>query len=143
VKRLGALLCAGLLLAGCSSISAASAMVNWVKQSGYVANTKTLLGDARNSLSIVRNLGASDAERHTVCAVLLVDAEAANSALPSPDAQVTTLLSKAYDSFGAGANHCYDAGTNPVQLADAVKALTSGASLLAEASARIATVSTP
>ena len=51
---------------------------------------------------------------HTVCAVLLDDTEAANDNLPTPDQQLTVLLSNAYNEEGSVANNCYDAGTaNP------------------------------
>ena len=48
-----------------------------------------------------------------MCAVLNLDAQSANSSLPSPDAQSTTLLATAYQSLGDGANTCYNAYGSP------------------------------
>ena len=48
---------------------------------------------------------------HAACSTLLNDAEMANTNLPSPDPDVTALLTKAYGLEGTAANQCYDAGT--------------------------------
>jgi hypothetical protein len=57
---------------------------------------------------------------HAACATLLNDAEMANTNLPSPDPDVTALLTKAYGLEGTAANQCFDAGTsNPKLLAQA------------------------
>jgi hypothetical protein len=51
---------------------------------------------------------------------MLDDAEQANGELPTPDAQVTVWLSKAYTLEGTAGNDCYDAGsTNRTLLATA------------------------
>ncbi len=64
---------------------------------------------------------------HAACSTLLNDAEMANTNLPSPDPDVTTLLTEAYGLEGTAANDCYNAGaTNKKLLAqsehDAIKA---------------------
>jgi hypothetical protein len=137
MKRFAALCLAGLMLAACGSISPATAMKSWVTQSSYVANNDTVRTDAVNSAGALNETNTSSAALHTVCAVLLVDSEAANSALPSPDNQTTSLLSSAYNDLGAGANDCYKANSNEVIRHDAIEWLVKGTGLLAEASARI------
>ena len=47
---------------------------------------------------------------HAACSTLLNDAEMANTELPSPDPDVTDLLTQAYGLEGTAANDCYDAG---------------------------------
>jgi hypothetical protein len=77
---------------------------------------------------------------HTVCAVLYLETEEANAALPTPDHQTTTLLGKAYNNLGAGANVCYDAANNVTQRDRALAYLTKGVAQLSEASARITSI---
>jgi len=69
--------------------------------------------------------------------VLDVDTEEANSSLPTPDNQATSLLSKAYNDFGAGANKCYDAARDPKARASALAWLQRGMAALSEGTARI------
>jgi hypothetical protein len=47
---------------------------------------------------------------HAACSTMLNDAEMANTELPSPDPDVTDLLTQAYGLEGTAANDCYDAG---------------------------------
>jgi len=143
IRALGALLVGGLLLGACGSVSAASALASWVVQSSYRSSAATLVGDARHSADVLKITNPSNADLHTVCGVLLFDTESANASLPTPDAQSTTLLSKAYTNLGAGANECYVASTNVDARAKALQTLTSGLADLSEASARITSASTP
>ncbi len=140
IKVLGVLLIAGLLLSACGTVSLASAMSKWVSQSNYVANNHTLLNDARHSANALRHNSTTTLDLHTVCAVMLLESEQANSALPTPDHQTTTILAKAYNNLGAGANVCYDAAQSAVKRAKALHYLTQGVAQLSEASARIASV---
>jgi hypothetical protein len=140
VKVLGVLLLAGLVLSACGTVSVASAMSKWVSQSNYVANNHTILNDARHSANALRRAGMTSLDLHTVCAVLYLETEQANSALPSPDRQTTTILGRAYNNLGAGANVCYDAASNTAKRARALKYLTLGVAQLSEASARVASV---
>jgi hypothetical protein len=114
-----------------------TAMKSWVSESAYVANNKTLINDAKHSATALRSKKAPGSELHTVCAVMLVESEEANSALPTPDHIVSSLLAKAYGNLGAGANVCYKAGSNSTQRTKAISDLSLGVSQLAEASARI------
>lgn len=114
-----------------------AAMKSWVSESAYVANNKTLINDAKHSATALRSKSAPTSELHTVCAVMLVESEEANSALPTPDHLASSLLAKAYGNLGAGANVCYKAGSNSKQRTRAINDLSLGVSQLAEASARI------
>ena len=129
-------LCVGVLGAW-GSQSMKVAMKSWVTESAYVANNKTLITDAKHSASALRAKSAPASELHTVCAVMLVESEEANSALPTPDHLASSLLAKAYGNLGAGANVCYKAGSSSSKRARAIADLSLGVGQLAEASARI------
>jgi hypothetical protein len=143
IKHLALLLAAGLLLAACGSVSASSAMISWATQSNFATNAKSLYVDTQHSARALRTPSISKADLHTVCGVLLLEAQAANSSLPTPDAQATKLLSGSYADLGAGANQCYRAESNLATRATAIASLAKGAALLAEATARVATTSLP
>jgi len=143
IRALGALLAAGLALGACGSISNAAAMENWVVQSGYLSSASVLIQDAKHSVTALAKPSESSVNLHTVCGVLLFDTESANASLPTPDRQADTLLSKAYTNLGAGANECYGAANSVGKRALALRSLTSGVAYLSEASARIASASTP
>jgi hypothetical protein len=129
-------LCAGVLGAW-GTQSEKVAMKSWVSQSAYVANNKTLINDAKHSATALRAKSAPTSELRTVCAVMLVESEQANSALPTPDHLASSLLAKAYGNLGAGANVCYKAGSSATKRNKAISDLSLGVSQLAEASARI------
>jgi hypothetical protein len=114
-----------------------TAMKAWTSSSGYNASNKIISKDARHSATALGIATESANQLHTVCGVMLVDSEAANSFLPSPDHLVNRLLSKAYGSLGAGANVCYVAGTDSAKRTRALNYLSKGVGLLAEASAQI------
>ncbi len=79
----------------------------WVTGTGLGENIGTLIADnARVPKDVPNGTGAV----HAACGTLLNDAEMANSTLPSPDPEVTALLTKAYGLEGTAANQCYDAG---------------------------------
>jgi len=143
IRVVAVLLGAGLVLSACGSISASQAMTNWATQSGFVANAKSLTTDAKHSALALRDPSTSSASLRTVCAVLDLETEQANAALPTPDSQSTNLLSKALNTLGAGAVECYGASSNVAKRARALRSLSSGAAYLAEAAARVATVRTP
>jgi hypothetical protein len=134
------MLVAGILLSACGTVSVATAMSKWVSQSDYLANNHTILNDARHSASALRHAAMTALDLHTVCAVLYLETEQANSALPTPDHQTTTLLGRAYNNLGAGANVCYDAANITAKRARALRYLTLGVAELSEASARVASV---
>jgi hypothetical protein len=135
--RLLTLLVAGLVLAACGTVSLATASKSWVKQSQFYSNLPTLTKDVRNTATQLHNAHATANALHTVCGVLLMDSEQFNSSLPTPDNQATTLLSKAFSDFGAGANKCYGAKNDPAARASALSWLSRGMAELSEGTARI------
>jgi hypothetical protein len=87
--------------------SAAHRMSVWVGGTGLGQDIGTLMADnARVPKDVANGTGAV----HAACGTLLNDAQMANGELPSPDPQVTDLLTKAYGLEGTAANQCYDAG---------------------------------
>jgi hypothetical protein len=97
--------------------SPAHRMSVWVSGTSLGEDIGTLNADnARVPKDVPNGTGAV----HAACATLLNDAEMANTNLPSPDPDVTALLTKAYGLEGTAANQCFDAGTsNPKLLAQA------------------------
>lgn len=96
----------------------------WVSGTGLGGDIGTLIADnARVPKDVANGTGAV----HAACSTLLNDAQMANGSLPSPDPEVTDLLTQAYNLEGTAANECYDAGaTNHTLLHqsahDAIKA---------------------
>lgn len=138
IRRLIVLALAGLALSACGTISASTAMVNWVSQSGYHSTAAAILVDAEHAANALRQPSVTVPQLHTVCGVLLYEVEQANAPLPTPDDQASTLLSNAYNDLGAGANRCYHN-----ERAAALISLAQGAAMLSEASARIASAALP
>jgi len=95
--------------------SAAHRMAVWVSGTTLGQDIGTLVADdARVPEDVPNGTGAV----HAACSTLLNDAEMANTNLPSPDPDVTDLLTRAYGLEGTAANQCYEAGaTNPKLLA--------------------------
>jgi hypothetical protein len=140
-RRVAALAAASALLAGCTTQGTAAALRSWVSQSSFHSAVSTLRADARHALSVLRDARSAPGLARTVCAVLDVDALSANASLPTPDAEATTLLGRAYDQLGAGANRCYQAGRSAAARSSAAGLIERGAATLAEASARVASAS--
>jgi hypothetical protein len=87
--------------------SPAHRMSVWVSGTGLGENIGTLVADnARVPEDVANGTGAV----HAACGTLLNDAQMANGSLPSPDPEVTDLLTEAYNLEGTAANQCYDAG---------------------------------
>jgi hypothetical protein len=142
MKRTALLLLAGLLLSGCGTIQSSVAMTNWVSQSNFSYAMRVFASDGANVANNLRNPRSTRAELHTVCAVLYLDAQQANSSLPTPDDQATTLLGEAYNFFSSAASSCYDLrslSARPAVLAQLAKAT----ARFSEASARVAAASAP
>ena len=95
--------------------SPAHRMSVWVSGTTLGQDIGTLVADnARVPKDVANGTGAV----HAACGTLLNDAEMANTNLPSPDPEVTALLTKAYGLEGTAANQCFDAGsTNKALLA--------------------------
>ena len=96
--------------------STAHRMSVWVSGTSFGEDIGTLIADnARIPKDVPNGTGAV----HAACGTSLNDAEMANTNLPSPDPEVTDLLTKAYGLEGTAANQCYDAGaTNKKLLAE-------------------------
>ena len=126
-----------LALAACGSVSASTALANWAKGSNLTHNSAQLALDARHVLSALHDVRSSATQLHTVCAVLDLETLQANSALPTPDAQTTSLLSAAYTDLGDGANECYGAAASVTKRARAAAFLHRAGAELSEAQARV------
>jgi hypothetical protein len=93
--------------------SAAHRMSVWTSGTTLGADIGTLIADnARIPKDVPNGTGAV----HAACATMLNDAEMANTNLPSPDPDVTALLTKAYNDEGTAANECYSAGATNKKL---------------------------
>jgi hypothetical protein len=85
----------------------------WVNGTNFGEDIGTLVADNARIAKVVPN-GAGAV--HGACGTLVTDAEMANTELPSPDPEVTDLLTKAYGLEGTAGNECYDAGSTNRQL---------------------------
>jgi hypothetical protein len=141
IRRAAVLLLAGLLLCACGTITEAKAMSGWVSHSSFKANAKTLFSDVRSSAKDLHNTTLSSNDFHTVCQVLYSDDGAMQAALPTPDAQATKLLNRAYQDFATAAHQCYNAQASSLARAQALATLAKGAAVFSEATARVATAS--
>ena len=93
--------------------STAHRMSVWVSGTTLGQDIGTLVADnARVPEDVANGTGAV----HAACGTLLNDAEMANTNLPSPDPEVTALLTKAYGLEGTAANQCFDAGATNKKL---------------------------
>ncbi len=93
--------------------SPAHRMSVWVSGTSLGEDIGTLVADnARVPKDVANGTGAV----HAACSTLLNDSEMANSSLPSPDPDVTELLTKAYGLEGTAANQCFDAGATNQKL---------------------------
>lgn len=142
IKPLVAAVLAGVLLAGCGTQSAPSALQAWLRQSNLLSNNSALVSDARHAAAGLRHSSTSAPQLHTVCGVLLLETESVNASLPTPDNQLTKLLATAYNALGDGANECYRAGASVVARREALKYLQRGVAALAEARVRAILAST-
>jgi hypothetical protein len=99
--------------------SAAHRMSVWTSGTTLGEDIGTLIGDnARVPKDVPNGTGAV----HAACATMLNDAEMANTNLPSPDPEVTELLTKAYNDEGTAANECFSAGaTNKMLLSESAR----------------------
>lgn len=104
----------GVLAACGSGGSLAQQVRTWAASSGWSSSVSVLQSDLRR----VSQTPAGDAgARRTVCDVLVTDALAANQQLPTPDAALTSLLSKAYGAAATAGRHCYADGSQMAAVA--------------------------
>ena len=93
----------------------------WISDTGFGQSVGTVVGDAaRVRVAVDAHKGSG--VLHTDCGVLLTDAQSANGELPTPNGELTDLLSSAYAlAYDAGTD-CYNSGgTNHTLLAKATK----------------------
>lgn len=146
MSRWGALLVAtslvvtSLSLTACGSVSASTALKKWVTSANLTRNNAQLTADARHALSALQDLHTTSAQLHTVCAVLDYETLQAYASLPSPDDQVTHLLTAAYTDLGDGANECYVAAHSSVKRAAAAAYLHQAGAAFSEVQARLSTL---
>ena len=140
-RRLAALLVAGLVLTACGTTSLASSVLSWVDQSSFATTRSAIVSDVRHSATALRVQTMTSAQLHTVCGVLEFELEEANSSLPTPDDQSTSLLSRSYGQFGVGASECYRAGSSASARQSALAALSRGMAIFSEAVARVSVAS--
>lgn len=117
VASVAVLLGCALTLTSCAGAdqegTSAHRMSVWVSGTSFGADIGTLVADNARIPKVVPNgTGAV----HAACGTMLNDAEMANTNLPSPDPDVTDLLTQAYGLEGTAANQCYDAGSTNTKL---------------------------
>lgn len=95
--------------------SPAHRMSVWVSGTGFGADIGTLMADNARIPKVAAN---GSGALHAACGTLVTDAEMANTELPSPDPDVTDLLTKAYGLEGTAGNECYDAASGNHLLAE-------------------------
>ena len=93
--------------------SAAHRMSVWVNGTNFGADIATLVADNARIPKVVPN---GSGAVHAACGTIVTDAESANTELPSPDPEVTDLLTRAYGLEGTLGNQCYDAGSTNTKL---------------------------
>jgi hypothetical protein len=115
--------------------SPAHRMSVWVNGTNFGEDIGTLVADNARIAKVVPN---GSGAVHAACATLVTDAEMANTELPSPDPEVTDLLTKAYGLEGTAGNQCYDAGSmNKKLLAESARNAIKAEALYNEALQRI------
>jgi hypothetical protein len=93
--------------------SPAHRMSVWVDGTSLGSDIGTLVADNARIPKVVPN---GSGALHAACSTMLNDAEAANTELPSPDSEVTDLLTQAYGLEGTAANDCYNSGGTNTKL---------------------------
>ena len=117
----------------------AQQMSSWVTGTAFAQTLGTLRADmAKSTLEVASS--QSSAAVHTVCGVMLVDVESANSTLPTPDTQATNLLSQAYEKIGAAAHECYDSVGDASKKASFARDRSAGLALLSEGQLQVESV---
>ena len=77
---------------------------SWARATGLTSALHTLEDDARRVRVVAA--GADGAGLRTVCDVLVTDALSANQELPSPDAELNSILTAAYRAAVAAGDGC-------------------------------------
>lgn len=105
-RALAAVACASVLLGACSTVTPATATSSWSSSSSFGQAAADLLYDFTQVHRAI-DQHQSSTSVHTYCSELFADANGENTdLLPTPDAQLTTLLSTAVDDFIHAAYQC-------------------------------------
>ncbi len=93
----------------------------WINGTGLGQSLGTVVGDAaRVRVAVDEHQGSG--VLHTDCGVLLTDAQSANGELPTPNTELTELLSSGYALADDAGYDCYNSGgTNKQLLARSTK----------------------
>jgi hypothetical protein len=130
----------GMVLAACGSPFPGTTLKqqvrSWAQSTGFATTVDTLQSDARRVAMV--EAGRDPGALRTDCDVLVNDALGANQNLPSPDEQLTMLLSAAYTSAADAGHQCLRAaGGDAGALARASSDLAAAQSGYIRAQARI------
>ena len=129
-----ALLVGGVTASACGASQHATPtqqMTSWVQGTPFAEAVGQIRSDLAKATALLAS-NPSAAQAHTVCGVLLIEIEAANADLPTPDPTATTLLSGGYEALGAAAHDCYDAVGDPAKAAAFAVDKARGLALLSE-----------
>jgi len=101
-----------LLLAACGTVSVAVATQHWASANSFLQASWDLDHDARQVHTAIARHRSPSAIR-TACLELFQDANGVNTdLLPTPDAQLTTLLSSTVDAYVHAAAVCDEESTS-------------------------------
>lgn len=115
IRRLGLVIAAGCLLAGCGTISPQEATKNWTTTTNFAAAFHNLKDDLDRTVTYLGRTSRDTVELRTLCRVLSLDLHKMNDSLPSPDAQANSLLADGLDTLSEGTALCSSAtGATPV-----------------------------
>lgn len=110
---LAVVVAAGLLAACGATVSPATAVRRWAASGSFAQGVKDLLRDASEVHAAIAAHDSAVAVR-TDCLVLFQDANGENTdLLPTPDAQLTRLLSAAYGTYVHAAAECDEHVASP------------------------------
>jgi hypothetical protein len=138
VRRTGAVILSALALAGCgSTVTSGQAVRAWADNSRFASNLPRIISDARALKTLIDDPAVSAGDLHTFSTVFFQDVSAANASLPTPDAQLTTLLSQGYTNLASAAQTAYGAAGNHTKRAQVLSFLIRGAEDLSLARMRL------
>jgi hypothetical protein len=115
IRRVAVVVLAGVMLAGCGTISPQAATKKWIETTNFGAAFVNLNDDLDRTVTYLHRSQRDTLELRTLCRVLSLDLHKMNDSLPSPDAQGNSLLAKGLDTLSQGTALCASAtGLTPV-----------------------------
>ena len=109
IRRLGLVVAAGFLLAGCGTISPQEATKKWTDTTHFPAAFHNLKHDLDRTVLYLGRSSRDTLEMRTLCRILSLDLHKMNDSLPSPDAQGNSLLAEGLDTLSQGTALCASA----------------------------------